>query len=71
MLQKGAAPWTKKGKLGRGSFYLSSELPSFIALGADSMGDRTGDGMGRASLGCPLAEEAGKAEAEKECVVSL
>lgn len=52
-------------------FHLSSTFPSLIALGADSMGDLTGDGMDRASLGCPLAEEAAAAAAEKECVVSL
>lgn len=57
------------GKL-RGLCHFRSKFPSLIAPGGDSMGDCTGDGMGGASLGCPLVEEAAKAEAEKECVVS-
>lgn len=70
MLQKGEALWAEKGKL-RVFFHLGAMLCSFIALGTDSMGDRTGGGMDRASLGCPLAEEtAAAAETEKECVVS-
>ncbi|KAB0393964.1 hypothetical protein E2I00_004408, partial [Balaenoptera physalus] len=40
-------------------------LPPFIAPGTGSMGGGTGDGMGRASLGCPLAEEEEAAEAKE------
>lgn len=38
----------------------------FLALGAGSMWGGAGDGTDRASLGCPLAEEAAAAEEAEE-----
>lgn len=54
------------------TFILALTVTSFIAPDAGSLGDGAGDGMGRASLGCPLAEEEAEAEAEEgEGVVPL
>lgn len=50
------------------TFVLALTVPPFIASGAGSMGGGAGDGMGRASLGCPLAEEEAAEEAEEGMV---
>lgn len=61
------APCAGEGKL-RDFFLLAPHLhlsSPFLAPGAGSMGGGAGDGVDRAGLGCPPAEEEAAAETEE------
>lgn len=67
-LAEAVAPSAREGRF-RGFLLLAPHLHlscPFLAPGVGSMGGGAGNGVDRASLGCPPAEEAAAAEEEAE-----